>query len=247
MHLNKGSELTKLDAAIVLNGDIKNTIGFQSLLAQASYIIAVDGGFKHLIKLGVKPDIILGDQDSVSQTAMKKAEEWGIEVKKFPRNKDYTDSDLALKTVLAQEFSGHDFSKKLTIAFLAAFGDRYDHLLSNQFLAEKHSDKADFILSDGLNLQYILQGPRALKLNWPFVDLEYEGKFNFSLIAMSDQVRSISLKHSRYPLEKYNLKHGKSVGISNLLDSSKKKFLALKDVEVSFEEGCLSIMIVPSI
>ncbi|HZJ68881.1 MAG TPA: thiamine diphosphokinase [Candidatus Eisenbacteria bacterium] len=236
-----------LDVAIVLNGDIKNIIGFQSLLTQASYIIAVDGGLNHLIKLGIKPDIILGDQDSVSQTAMEKAEEWNIEVRKFPRNKDYTDSALALKTVLAQEIFVRDFSEKLTIAFLAAFGDRYDHLLSNQFLAEKHSDKVDFILSDGLNLQYILQGPKDLKLNWPPLDLENEGEFNFSLIAMSDQVGSISLKHALYPLEKYNLKHGESIGISNLLDSSKKKFLTLKDVEVSFEKGCLSIMIVPSI
>lgn len=236
-----------LDIAIVLNGDLQNLNGFKYLLDQASYIIAVDGGFNHLRKLNIKPDLFLGDQDSADLESLNKAKEWLTKTKIFPTKKNFTDSELALQIVFSESVFKINYINKPKIALLAAFGKRYDHLLSNQFLAEEYSHKADFILSDGLNLQYILRGPQHLKLKWPLHESEEKQKFTFSLLAMSNQVTSLTLKHAMYPLRNFHLKHGKSIGVSNIVDCTNESILGTKDVEVSFEKGCLSIMVVPSI
>ena len=60
-------------------------------LPQAAFVIAADGGLYHAKKLGITPDVFLGDFDSADK---KDAGENRVV---FPSKKDYTDMFLAVE------------------------------------------------------------------------------------------------------------------------------------------------------
>ncbi|MGB4609964.1 MAG: thiamine diphosphokinase [Saccharofermentanales bacterium] len=233
-----------LDVAVVLSGEIADREGFNYLVRSARYLVAVDGGLNHLIDSGLKPDLFLGDFDSVSDTALAKAEQWQIETIRFPARKNFTDSELALEEILSGRRCDLNGTKPV-IGFLAAFGLRYDHLLNNQLLAERFSVQADFILSDGMVLQWIVNGPRKLRLNWPCTESNLTKKYIFSILALSKSVNNVTIFNSEYALNQYDLQSGHSLGISNLAENADYKRTA--EVEISFDQGCLTVIILPEI
>ena len=58
--------------------------------------IAADGGYKNALRLGVKVDILLGDFDSIGE---HKTDE-DVEIIKVPAEKDFTDTQLAVRIAL---------------------------------------------------------------------------------------------------------------------------------------------------
>ena len=117
--------------------------------------------------------------------------------------------------------------------------------MNNQLLAKRFSTQADFILSDGLVLQWILTGPRKLKLNWPCTASNLTKKYIFSILALSDVVKNVTISNSQYTLKQHDLKSGHSLGISNFAKNADYKRTAA--VEISFDEGCLSGIVLPEI
>ncbi|MCD6363111.1 MAG: thiamine diphosphokinase, partial [Synergistetes bacterium] len=81
-------------------GDYKNERLYKSLLEEADLIICADGGGNYLYAWGIKPDILIGDMDSISAEALLYFEGAGVKIVRFPRDKDYTDSHLALLEAL---------------------------------------------------------------------------------------------------------------------------------------------------
>lgn len=94
-----------------------------AFLQKDDLVIAVDGGLNHLEKLGVVPDLLIGDLDSVSAAQVERVEKAGAEVLRFPPTKDETDLELALLTAHNR---GCD-----EIVILAGFGGRLDQTLGN--------------------------------------------------------------------------------------------------------------------
>ena len=85
-------------------------------------IICADSGYDHALRMGIKPDLVLGDMDSVRhEPACEKVE-------RFPAEKDWTDTELAVRTAVSQGFT--------TLLLLAASGSRWDHMLANFLLLE---------------------------------------------------------------------------------------------------------------
>jgi len=113
--------------------DMRNCIifcagGFERLLApigEDDFLMAADGGLAHLQKLGLTPDGILGDFDSLGYVPE------GAKV--FPVEKDDTDAMLAVRQGLALGY--REF-----ILYGSLDGPRLDHTVSNfqtlQFLAD---------------------------------------------------------------------------------------------------------------
>ena len=102
---------------------------FDSLAApieKDDYILAADGGLRHLEKLGLKPNGIIGDFDSLGFVPE------GAEV--FPVEKDDTDAMLAARKGLELGFRNFLFYGSLD-------GPRLDHTVANfqtlQFLADR--------------------------------------------------------------------------------------------------------------
>ena len=61
-----------------------------------STLIAVDSGLDHARSLQLKPDLLIGDLDSISTSGLQWAYQEEIEVKEFPSDKDKSDFELAL-------------------------------------------------------------------------------------------------------------------------------------------------------
>lgn len=82
-------------------------------------ILAADGGYRALYRLGTTPDLLLGDFDSLGDAPLPP----DLPVLRFPVRKDDTDTGLALRYGLEQGF--RDF------ALYGCAGGRTDHLLAN--------------------------------------------------------------------------------------------------------------------
>ena len=109
---------------IVGNGDVSGEI--KNELPENAYVICADGGIRHMKKLGLTPDIIIGDMDSADR---KFDEEKAI---RYPVRKDFTDSEISIDYALE-----HDFDEIIMMGFT---GTRLDHTLTNLFLLKKISD-----------------------------------------------------------------------------------------------------------
>jgi len=109
---------------LVANGDLpaEGHDHCRRLLAQATRVLAVDGGLTHCGALGVWPDLVVGDLDSAPAELVTEAERRSIEIVKHPTDKDATDLQLAIERAVA-DGAGE-------IAVVAAFGGRLDHELA---------------------------------------------------------------------------------------------------------------------
>lgn len=115
--------------AILANGIINDTVFHKKQLEIADIIICVDGGATHAKNLGVTPDYIIGDFDSVSNDVInffKEKEEVSIIQ---DSNQDKTDLELALR--LAESL------KPKEISIYGALGKRIDHTLANLYSLTK--------------------------------------------------------------------------------------------------------------
>src|SRR5262249_47259993 len=110
------------------NGDLNDGPAVQAALAQPGprLVIAADGGLRIATQLGLSPDIVMGDMDSVGPAKLAEAVTRGAEIKAFPTHKDETDLELALTEAARR---GCD-----TIRVIGFLGDRLDQTLGNVYL-----------------------------------------------------------------------------------------------------------------
>ena len=117
---------------IVCNGDVENYELFKDMFDKDSFVICADGGSRHLRKIGIFPNIIMGDLDSSTLENVKYFQDLGTEVRTFPTEKDYTDTELAFLEAINMGFK--------SIKILSCIGQRFDHTLANIFLLKKAVD-----------------------------------------------------------------------------------------------------------
>ncbi len=60
-----------MNTLIVANGTLGTKSFYRPLLKNMQYVIAADGGADNCLKLGITPDKIIGDMDSISHKAKK--------------------------------------------------------------------------------------------------------------------------------------------------------------------------------
>jgi thiamine pyrophosphokinase len=113
--------MTEGGPVLVANAPLEWTPGLAEMAAVADPLLAADGGANHLARIGLKPSVVIGDLDSISdQTRVWLGED---RIAHRP-DQDRTDLDKAL------EFAFVELSiASLTV--LAALGGRTDHDLGN--------------------------------------------------------------------------------------------------------------------
>jgi thiamine pyrophosphokinase len=121
-----------MKAVIVAAGGQVNE-GVLSYLTGADIIIAADGGGEPLIRLGIIPEAIIGDFDSLSPETTAKLERLGSKLVRVESEKDETDTELAVRYALQL---GAD-----TITLLGVLGGRLDHSLANLILLARLARK----------------------------------------------------------------------------------------------------------
>lgn len=105
---------------IIASGNV-NTVK-PEWLEGADLIIAADGGANHCIRLGIKPDVVIGDLDSATEENIVKLSDSEI-IKDTNQNK--TDLQLAIELALRRGAT--------SFLILGAIGTRLDHTLANLF------------------------------------------------------------------------------------------------------------------
>ena len=185
-------------AVLFTNGQAR--AGFEISLLPGDFLVAVDGGLRHLKRLGLKPDLLIGDLDSVDAAELAEIVDACIKVRRFPPAKDQTDLELALEYALSNAYS------QIVIAY--PFGDRVDHTLGNlSLLARPDLAGKTLSLDDGQVEARLLDASASLPTQ--------PGEL-VSLIPWGEPVEGISTKGLEYPLINETLVPWQSRGISNV-------------------------------
>ncbi len=92
-----------LRGLIITGGAIPDKDQLQRLEFPYACIIAADSGYDNAVILGLAPDIVLGDFDSIKQVPVSSSE-----VIPFPSDKDYTDTELAVRELHSRNISAFD-------------------------------------------------------------------------------------------------------------------------------------------
>ena len=70
------------------------------IINPAAIIICADGGTLHALALGLTPNLIVGDIDSLPADVQDEMTALGVEIQRHPVKKDQTDLELALSLPL---------------------------------------------------------------------------------------------------------------------------------------------------
>ena len=162
-------------------------------IGEGDYILAADGGLRHLEKLGLTPDGIIGDFDSLGYIPDS------AEV--FPVEKDDTDAMLAARKGLELNFREFIFYGSLN-------GPRLDHTIANfqtlQFLAD--SGATGYLVGN----DYIVTVIHEETVEFP---ADAEGIL--SLFCLGPDAKGVTLENLHYPLQNGTLTSGFPLGVSN--------------------------------
>jgi thiamine pyrophosphokinase len=192
-------------ALVVLNGDLLGSDGWLAGLAgHSDLVIAADGGAARLHQAGRRPDLVVGDLDSLSPEAKGRLEAHGVTFEVHPHEKPATDGELALQAAVAR---GAD-----EIVIVGAFGGgRLDHLIGNLLLLA-HEDFAavDVAIRTEQATFRALLGPGILELEGAPGDW-------VTLTPLSEVAKSVTTDGLRYPLHREDLVRGSTRGVSNEL------------------------------
>ena len=183
-------------------------------------IIAVDGGLKAVKELGLVPDYIVGDFDSVSETDLRQIRTQAKQVVQSVPEKNDTDLELALKAVF-------EAYPDTAVTVYGAFGGRLDHFLSNIFLPTD-PDLAPYMeqiqLVDGQNrLIYRSAGCHEIQ---PDPAMSYVG---FMPVGQGH----LEITGAKYPLHQENYFLKAMYGSNEFLD---------QPIQVSLDRGYLVIV-----
>ena len=167
--------------------------GLVSPIGNGDLVIAADGGYRHTQSLGITPDHILGDFDSLGYIPE------GAQC--FPVEKDDTDAMLAARYGLSQGFEAFLFYGSLE-------GPRLDHTVANfqtlQFLADRGAK--GYLIGSHQLVTVVKDGT----LTFPETA---EG--DISLFCLGEAARGVTITGLKYELEKGTLEPGFPLGVSN--------------------------------
>lgn len=176
-------------------------------------IIAADAGYLHLEALGIEPDILLGDFDSMSLPKDKQA-------LVYPVRKDDTDTMLAIRT-------GFEKGYKEFVIYGALGGERTDHSIANiqslGYIAE-HGGRGTLVGRNEI-FTIIRDGETVIT--------SAENK-TFSVFAYGGMAEDVTIEGSHYDVVSAELSPFFPLGVSNKFRSA--------SVRIKVGKGCLLIV-----
>lgn len=209
-------------SVIVLAGDILDDRSCSRWLQEAGDIICADGGARHLQRLGILPDLLLGDLDSIDDLALAWLRKHSVPVERHPVVKDETDAQLALLRAIERKPAREP---EQGIIILGALGSRPDHVLATQLMAARLAEKnRAILLSDGQSRIYSLVGGQTIQIS-----LSQAGAWLVSVLAISEKITGLSYTGLEYKLTDATLLAGDSKGVSNRLAASGQATVSLKE------------------
>ncbi|MDD3570274.1 MAG: thiamine diphosphokinase [Lachnospiraceae bacterium] len=205
--------------AVIFGGANINDYSFCEKYAKDSIVVCCDRGMHHAFKLGIIPDVIVGDFDSADSSIINYFKSKNVPFKAYPTHKDETDIELGLDA--AMEMGVTD------ITIIGGIGSRMDHTLANCHLLL-------YLHKKGINARIVNENNEIVVIDRK---AEISGKAGdlVSLIPLSMEVRGITTKGLEYPLHNAVLTiDDRLIAVSNVMLGNM--------AEVTIEEGYLFVM-----
>lgn len=194
-----------------------NAAHFQELDAAGvfDYVIAVDGGFASLEAIGRKPDMALGDFDSLGYIPK------GLRVAQFSSHKDKSDMELALDRARSMHYD--------EVYVYGGLGRRLDHTLANLQLFALFSEKGLFVTAVDEDTSVVfITGPDTFEMSAVEAG-------TVSVFSMNDRAEGVFERGLAYELDDAVLTNRTSLGLSNELIG--------EAVMIGVEKGTIAIFL----
>lgn len=185
-------------ALVICNGEPPSRALARRFAATSDFIVAADGGANIGRRYGIRPDVIIGDLDSISGATKRR---FSSSTLLHVARQDNTDLEKALDYLSALEFRN--------VTILAATGHRIDFTLGNLSSLWSYTSFLDLTVA-GDGWWAVPVGRRK--------HVEARVGTTASLIPFGD-CDGITLRGLRYPLADASMKVGE-IGVSNVVRKS---------------------------
>lgn len=188
---------------IFANGVMTDGAAIRARLRPGDRIFCANGGTHHALALGLLPELIIGDLDSLPSQIVNDIKARGAVIYQHPVRKDKTDLELAFEAAVA--------AQPEEILLVTALGGRLDQTLANILLLAR----PEF----GSVPLYLIDGPQAGRVLHAHQQVTVQGQpgDTLSLIPLTLLVTQVSLSGVEWPLEQATLSLGSTLSISNVL------------------------------
>lgn len=204
-----GKEIKK---CVIVSGAPESDLSYYNDYLDNCFIICADSGYLKCQKLGIKPDLIIGDFDS-SPVAEVDCEIITLQVRK-------NDSDTFHCVKVAVDRGYND------ITILGGIGSRIDHTYSNILSLNYCLDKnIEARLINSKNKIFITEKPVTFKKD----NYEY-----FSMFALFGNVENLSITGAQYDISNYTLEPNDQLTQSNGFKDT--------EVSINFTKGKLFLI-----
>jgi len=189
-----------MKVVVVASGEIDASDA--TWLVDADQVIAADGGAGSLDRLGVRPNLLVGDLDSIDLLLLDRLEAGGTRVERHPIDKEASDTELAVAAAF-------DAGASAVVVLGAMGGARIDHEIANLLLlADASLAGRDIrVLRGGTQVRPLHAGGR-IHLSGSVGDL-------VTLLSVGGTADGVTTEGLRWPLVEATLEMGRSRGLSN--------------------------------
>lgn len=207
--------------AVFLDGDYDDPAYFRGWAEAADMVVAADGGARFLLEQGVRPDVVVGDFDSLPAAAQERLEAAGVELVRHPVRKDRTDGEMAADEALRRG------AGELVLA--GGFG-ALDHTLGHLAILQRLVARgiAARLVAPRLTVR-VLSAPDEARLDAP-------AGTRVSIVPLQGDAR-VSLEGLDYALDREVLPSDACLGLGNAVVAAARILVHEGVVAVLVEDG----------
>ena len=195
---------TPARTVIIANGHLADPAEARRHIRPGDQVICADGGTHHARVMGIRPDVVVGDLDSLDPDLCSDLQAAGVRFEVHPKRKDETDLELALHLAVAE---GAD-----EIEILAMLGGRVDQSIANLLLLARPEWASAWVrvAAEKGQTAWPVWGGQETTIEGVPGDL-------LSLVPLAPLVVGVTLEGVEWPLQGATLRFGSTLTISNRL------------------------------
>ncbi|MBI5266182.1 MAG: thiamine diphosphokinase [candidate division Zixibacteria bacterium] len=185
----------------------KSDLPFYKHLARGKTRMAVDGGLSFFIRSGLRPDVIMGDFDSLKRDPAKLFPK--TRVLRFPSDKDKTDTQLAVEYAVA--------GGATSIDIVEPFLGEADHFTGNLMLLAALVSRPS---KRSIRFRVMNPAYEIIFLNSGTREIVGEKGDTISVVPLTETIR-LTCSGTRYKARGLKVRRGETVGLRNQMTAAR--------------------------
>lgn len=204
-------------AVIFASGVIEDYSYIDKESVSDALVICADGGYEHALKLGIHPDVIVGDSDSIKS---EYPDDGRTRIIRCPAEKDYTDTNKCIDVAIEDGCTD--------VEIYGGLGGRFDHEYSNICLMA-------YALEKGVRVKLVNMHNEIWMEKTGFC-LHRGSKKYVSFFPYGGAVDGFSVRGLKYSAENMRLE-------CHLAQASSNEFAECDIADIDFKSGTLIVML----